>query len=435
MRTIRESWKNVIYMGILLAAIFLLFQWYSSANKQRIEEQNLNYALDSAQQTALRINSEFGNALLRVRNYAYLLGSGENPVEITAELLKGMEEHAAFDAIYFTGADGASLTSDGKTFSSLDREYYVKGMQGESSMEILRSKLTGQMMTVSYAPIWQDGEAAGVLLGLYFAEDYLKEMLFASYFGEPADAFLCAPDGMVIASSNTASYDRPLLDALQDAGQIDAQTASAAWEVFRQGSGDAGFICSSGSGTDNLCVVYIPDSEYILVQAFPQNVTQAMIKRANHAGMILQGILTGLFAVYIVILVFQSQRRRRQLERESQEHITGLQEKERLAQAEIALANRKERQYRIAITATAFCTFEFNLTQDLLEQDILHTVDGQQASLLEKVGLQAPCAASAYFERWEACVLEESREEYATLTDLEGLRERFEQGEAEVSAD
>ena len=435
MHTIRSSWRNVFYMGFILAAIFLLFQWYSSVNKQRIEEQNLNYALDSAQQAALRINSEFGNALLRVRNYAYLLSPGDKRPEITTQLLKGMEENAAFDAICFARPDGVCLSSNGEAIDSRGREYYIKGMQGESGIETFRSQLTDQIMAVAYAPVVHDDEVIGVLLGLYFAENYLSEMLEVSYFGEPADTFLCTQDGMAIAASNTVSYDRPLLDVLQESGQIDSLTAEKAWEVFHRNTGSEGFICRAGSGTDNLCVTCIPDSDHILVQAFPQSITQAMLKRANHAGMILQGILTGLFAVYIVILVLQAQRRRLQLERESQEHISGLQKKEQRARAEIALANRKERQYRIAITATAFCTFEFNLTQDRIEQDIVRMANGQTVSLLERTGLQAPCAASDYFERWGAFVLEESREEYATLTHLKNLKERFDQGESEVSAD
>ena len=151
MHATRKTWQNILYIVVLMAAVCLLFQWYSTANRQRIEHQNLNYALDSSRQTAARINSEFDNALLRVRNYAYLLSSDQGAPEITAERLKGMELHSSFDAIRFTNAEGVNLTSSGQTSNSLDRNYYIRGMQGESGVEILRSRLTDQMMTVSYA--------------------------------------------------------------------------------------------------------------------------------------------------------------------------------------------------------------------------------------------------------------------------------------------
>ena len=317
MHTQSKTWQNVLYICILLAAICLLFQWYSTANKQRIENQNLNYAMDSTGQTSQRIESEFSNALLRVRNYAYLLGTDQNRTTVTAELLKGMEEHAAFDAIRFTNAQGINLASNGLTSDSRDRNYYLNGMQGGSGMEVLRSRLTGQIMTVFYAPVECDGEVIGVLLGLYFAEDYLRDMLTANYFGEPTDAFLCARDGTVIASSDGVSYDLPLPDALRGAGSIDSNTAEMVWASFRDGAEDAGFICEAGSLTDNLCVFHIPNREYVLVQAFPKSVTQAMLRNANHAGMVLQMILIGLFVVYILVLLVRGRARRKMLEKQN----------------------------------------------------------------------------------------------------------------------
>ncbi len=112
MRTTKNNWQNVLYICLLLAAVFLLFRWYSNTNSRRIEEQNLNYAMDSADQMAQRIESEFDNALLRIRNYSYLLGTSQSHPKITADLLKGMEENAAFDAIRFTNADGLNLASE-----------------------------------------------------------------------------------------------------------------------------------------------------------------------------------------------------------------------------------------------------------------------------------------------------------------------------------
>ena len=102
---------------------------------------------------------------------------------------------------------------------------------------------------------------------------------------------------------------------------------------------------------------------------------------------------------------------------------------------ELSVMNRKERQYRIAITSNAFSTFELNLSRDLIEQDVISTRDGQQDSLLDKVGLQAPCSASDCFEKWKQFVLPESMEDYANIVDVDYLKGCFEQGEAEVDVD
>ncbi|WP_251318452.1 hybrid sensor histidine kinase/response regulator [Flintibacter muris] len=426
----KKTWQNVLFILILLAAICLLFRWYSTQNSQRIEYRSLNYAMDSARQTALRIEGELTNAVRRVRNYSYLLGVTLSDPGVSAEMLKELESNSYFDALCFTNAEGLNLASDGSTNDSSDREYFINGMRGESGNSIVfDSRITDKVTMVYYAPLRHQDEIFGMLLGLYFAEDYLQSMLKTSYFGEEATVFLCNHEGQVVASSTSGSYDTRLLpDMLLETGVIDAQTAAGAWEVFRRGEGEEGFLCAPGSLTDNLCVIHVPNSEYVLVQTYPQSVTQSMIQDANHIGMVLQIILVALFAIYILFLLFRAQKERRQLEEESQAHITGLKEKE-------LLANRKERQYRIAITSSAFSTFEFNLTQDLIEHDITCTVNGQQISLLEKSGLQAPCPASECFEKWKIFILEESLEEYNAVVNLENLRERFEQGEAEVTVD
>ncbi|MCM1430715.1 MAG: response regulator [Muribaculaceae bacterium] len=556
MNTTRKPWQNILYILILLAAVISLFRWYSVSNQRQIEERNLNYAMDSARQTVQGISNEFANAGRRVRNYAYFLSVGMHTSEIDADMLKELENNVDFDSIRFINSQGINLTSDGTTSDSSDRDYFTAGMQGESGCTmVLNSRVTGMTTMVFYAPVEEEGEIAGVLLGLYLAEDYLQEILKTSYFEEEADVWLCTKEGNVIASSNGKKYEELLPEILQNDGVIDAVTAENVWKVFRDEESGRGFICSEGSLTDNLCALSVPGTDYILVQAFPKKVTQRMVHEANRIGMLLQIILIALFVIYILILLVHGRTLRRLLEHENREmgyiidgvstlftrfmmadleegtyqylagtsperdklaasgsyedfvaylsslpaeeedrqkfseqisrdmvvqelsgggtaqyefmswrddrtqwehiniisleqkdgraskvlflrqDVTVLKEKELKAQAVINKANRKERQYRIAVTSAAFSTFEFNLTQDLIEQDIVRAVDGEQISLLEKVELSAPCAASLCFERWRRFVLEESLEEYDTEVNLENLKRRFEQGEAEVTVD
>lgn len=556
MRITKKTWQNVLYIVILLAAIFLLFHWYSSSNSHRIEKQNLSYAVDSAEQTSQRIGSEFDNALLRIRNYSYLLSTSQSRPEITSELLKGMEENAVFDAIHYVNADGSSLTSDGQTNDSRDRNYFASGMRGESGLEMVKSNVTGRMMAVFYSPVKYNDEIIGMLLGLYFVEDYLHDMLTISYFDVPVDAFLCTNDGKIIASSDLGSYDQLLPDLLRDSGSIDAKTAESVWTAFQNGTEDEGFLCAPGSLSDNLCMCRIPGSEYMLVQAFPKSVTQAMLHEANHTGMVLQIILICLFIAYIFVLLIRSWAQRNRLQKQNaqfsdvlnglntlfssryltvdldskkysymvgiqplsnslamegiyddilqiqsqdiigeaekdrfcrtfepasiaeilsdqdtftyechvcrngkeawehiiavclqreeghavrilyvQQNVTDMKQRELQNKKALSAMNRKERQYRIAITSTAFCTFEFNLTRNLIEHDVIRTIGGRQISLLEKIGLTAPCAASLCFEKWKPFVMNESLEEYDEVINTEQLLRRFEQGEMEVNVD
>ncbi|MCM1273662.1 MAG: response regulator [Clostridium sp.] len=556
MSTTRKTGKNVLYIFILLIAVILLFRWYTVSNRKQIEERNLNYAMDSARQTTMGISNEFANAQRRVRNYAYFLSVGTDTPDIDAGMLKELEGNVDFDSIRYVNTEGVNLTSDGTKSDSADRDYFEAGMQGESGCSmVLNSRITGRTTMVFYAPVWEENEVIGVLLGLYLAEDYLQEILKTNYFGEAADVYLCTREGDVIATSDGRKQDKLLPDVLRDTGVIDAETAEKVWKVFRGEIDEKGFICSTGSLTDNLCALHVPNTDYILVQAFPKSVTQRMVKEANHIGMVLQVILIALFVIYIVILIFHNRKTHKQLEKKNREmgyiidgvstlfarftmvdleentyqylagtapeqdnlavsgsyedfvhylcalfedeeeqqrfkeqleqdiiaeemgnggtlqyeiksrkngkrawehinivclehkegragkllfmrqDVTALKEKELKVQEVINKANRKERQYRIAITSAAFNTFEFNLTRNLIEQDIVRTVDGVQVSLLEKTGLSAPCSASECFEKWKEYVLQESIEEYEEVVNIENLKQRFEKGEAEVTVD
>ncbi|MCM1058481.1 MAG: response regulator [Firmicutes bacterium] len=557
MNTAKKTWQNILYILILLAAIVLLFRWYSVSNRHRIEDRNLNYAMDSAHQTAQGISSEFVNAERRVRNYAYFLSMGIDVAEIDADMLKVLEGNVDFDSLRFINAQGVNLTSDGTTADSSDRDYFAAGMRGESGCSmVLNSRVTGRTTMVFYAPVWEGDEVGGVLLGLYLAEDYLREILEVSYFGEPADVYLCTREGDVVASSNGTKHDKLLPDVLRENGVVDNKTAENLWAVFHGEVSEKGFICSGDSLTDNLCALHVPDTDYVLVQAFPKTVTHMMVQEANRIGMILQFILIGLFAIYIVIMLIRAWVTRTALEHENDEFkyvLQGLntlfasrymtvdletghysymagerpQNKdlamegawedvlavdsadviedegkeefrryfaldniiENLADTNVlsyechtqrswgeaweivimvclerkegkasrilvvrqdnthtklkelqnekvrATMDRKERQYRIAITSSAFSTFEFNLTRDLVEQEIFCTIDGRRISLMEKTDLSAPCSASACFEQWKRFVLAESLEEYTAVVDIENLKRRFEQGEAEVTLD
>ncbi|MDE6024455.1 MAG: response regulator [Lachnospiraceae bacterium] len=546
---------EILFSCLLLIGMVLVFFRYMYKNRNRVLEQNKNYAADSARQISIHIKSELDSALLRIGNYVYIMNISLDESDVSKELLEDMEKKSVFDAIWFVNKDGINLTPDGKTYDSSHRSYFSKAMEGERGLEIVfDSHVTGQTMMTFYAPLNHDGEIYGMLLGLYFAEDYLQDMLSTTYFQESADVSLCLSDGTVVASSNGAVYEGNLIDQLAENGVIDADTADKVRDVIKNG-GEGAFICDSDSKTDNICVTHIDGYDFVLVQTFPKSVTQRMIKEQNATGIELELILMGLFIIYIVALIIRAKRDKKVLEKENREmgyiidgvttlfsrfamvdfeaetyqylagtkpedsgltvngkyddlvkyfcslivdensrrefakeinkdaivasmkeqndlrfechvlrngkmewehvniiclerndgdvskvlfarqNITEVKEKEIRIQKEISLATRKERQYQIALISSSFCTFEFNLTKDLIENDIVNVMNGKPISLLEKVGLCAPCKASECFEKWKTFILPESMEEYSSIVNVAHLNACFEQGDSEVIVD
>ena len=555
MKKRKRSIQEVIGVALLLAAMIGLFQWYTTKNSIQIEERNKNYASDSARQTMTRINEKMNNALELINTYAHFASEGLKEPAISGQTLREIEHNALFDAVLFTDDAGTNHTSDGRTSDASDRDFYKNGMRGESGIAvILDSYFFNETMVSFYAPLRYKGEVIGVLRGSYLAEEYLKDMLATTYFGEAADVYLCMPNGKAIASSNGNIYEENLISTLVKDGVIDSGTADEVNGIFEHG-GEGTFVCASGSKTDNICVMHLPDNDFVLVQTFPKNVTQRMIRDENIVGIQLEVMLIGLFVIYIIILLIRAGKEKKRLENENREmgyiingvttlfsrfamvdfaagtyqylagtrpedggfalkgvyqelvdhlcsvlidereraelaeyldkealietlaehndarfechviqngrpewehinivclerregkaeklllirqNITEVKEKELHIQAKIAVANRKERQYQIAITSSAICTFEFNLTRDRVERDILRGLGGGQVSLLQRVGLSAPCTISEWFRLWEKFVLSDSLEEYRKVVNAAYLESCFDQGESEVSVE
>ncbi|MCM1252594.1 MAG: response regulator [Clostridium sp.] len=552
----KKSLQEIIYVLILLAAMLIAFQWYTTQNSNRMEERNKNYAADSARQKATRIDEELQNALNIVSTHAYFLEHNlEEPI-VTAQTLAELEENSVFDAVMFTDKDGMDYISDGRSANMPYRYFYTDGIQGHSGIDIIYDPhFFDRTMVCFYVPVYLDGEIIGVLRGAHYAEEYLPDMLDATYFGETADVFLCTPDGRVTANSYMDAYNNGnLLDILLENGTVDAKTGDEIKKIFEEG-GEGAFICTDESKVDNICVRYLPKSGLVLVQTFPEKVTQGMITEENLVGIRLEFIVIGLFIIYIISLIFRAGRDKKQLEQENREmgyitdgvttlftrfamidllsgtyqyladtkpedlgiqesgeyeelvkylsssiikederaefveqisqealitaleenndvrfecyvmrrgkpewehvniicveredgkaskvlftrqHITEVKEKEIQIQAKMSVANRKERQYKIAITANAISTYEFNLTKDLIEEDIVRMIDGEKVSSLARVGMQAPCKASEWFEKSKAYVLEESLDIYSSSVNIDSLKERFEKGDAEVDVE
>ncbi len=316
----KKTLQEIVSVMILLVAIIVLFQWYTTQNRERIGERNKNYAADAAQIKAVQIDEELSNALGRINTYSYFVGESLTEPFVTAQMLDKMEENAIFDAVLFTDKNGVDYTSDGRTSDVTKRSFYVDGMQGKSDIAIIfDSYFFDETMANFYAPVRYQGEIIGVLRGVYLAEEYLKSMLSATYFGEAADVFLCTPEGKVIASSDDRTvYEGHLVDLLFDERVIDKKTADKVRAVFEQG-GKGAFICDPDSRTDNICVTYLPQNDYVLVQTFPKNVTQQMIKAENMVGIQLESMLIGLFVLYIISLLLRAGREKKQLELEKQE--------------------------------------------------------------------------------------------------------------------
>ncbi|MCM1539721.1 MAG: cache domain-containing protein [Blautia sp.] len=160
------SLQVMVYAGILFAAIIFLFFWFTARNSRRTEEQNRNYAEDSARLKAKHIDDELSNALSQIGTYAYFVGESLTEPVVTAEMLVRMEGNSQFDAIMYTDSDGTDYASDGRTAEMAWRHFYTDGILGNSDIEIVFDPhFFDETMACFYAPVRFQGKVIGVLRG------------------------------------------------------------------------------------------------------------------------------------------------------------------------------------------------------------------------------------------------------------------------------
>ena len=181
----KKSLQELVYAVFLLAAIVLLFFWFTAQNSRRTEKQNRDYAADSARMKAVQIDDELNNALNQINTYAYFVEESLTGPVITAQMLEKMEENSQFDAILFTDINGVDYVADGRTADVTTRGFYIDGINGNTGIEIVfEPHFFDETMVCFYAPVCFEGRVIGVLRGVFLAEEYLKSMLATTYFEE-----------------------------------------------------------------------------------------------------------------------------------------------------------------------------------------------------------------------------------------------------------
>ncbi|MDE7045544.1 MAG: hybrid sensor histidine kinase/response regulator, partial [Acetatifactor sp.] len=170
--------QKIIYMVLLLIAVIVLFHWYTTQNRKRMEDRNKSYASDSAYHMAEHIDEKLNNALDLIKTYTFFIENSLTEPEISDEMLKEIKDNLLFDALVFTNTEGVNHISDGRTSDAAGKDYFVNAMQGKSGITVVYdSAFYDETMLCFYSPVRYNGEIIGVLRGAYLAEEYLKDML------------------------------------------------------------------------------------------------------------------------------------------------------------------------------------------------------------------------------------------------------------------
>ncbi len=194
-RMSRHVAANIVLLIVVIFEILLISQ---RGNYARQMVQIKEYISELSSRTSQHISDVFRDKMNAITSIAYLYGEALESPEPNTEYLAVLEEGSGFDRIRFVNLEGESFTSDGKLAEIADRDYYQKGIQGETGITVVMvSRFDSEKLIGFYAPFYFEGQICGVMVG-FLGEQTVSDILQTELYGYPSDTLLMTRDGEVL---------------------------------------------------------------------------------------------------------------------------------------------------------------------------------------------------------------------------------------------
>ena len=206
--------------------------------------------------------------------------------EISADGIEQLANYTKFDYTTISLADGRTIDDRGQVADASDREYFVRGFEGESGVcAVDNSLFYDDLSVVFYTPLFFEGDVVGVISGAY-REDSMEKFLRTYIFGEQTNTYLLARNGDVMAHSSI-TYTNGVKNAVDlyleedSSGNISRNDLESSLE--NGVSVTFNYVGDSGSGT--AYVMPIENYDWLIMRTFPNSITDGMQSRANAVGL------------------------------------------------------------------------------------------------------------------------------------------------------
>lgn len=278
-------------LAILSIVVFTL------ENQKNISNNNREYLLDNTNQMAVLVDDSLMHGLANIQVLSSLAGELLTSPEIDVATLQRILDDSIFDFIEFTDQEGKNHNTTGGISEASDRRYYLDAMQGDSGVELIfNSRATNETLLAFYSPVYYQGEIIGSLLGAYKETAQLNELLTMDVFGYRAEAYLCNEDGLIIASNQNidTTAEISIKTVLDPRILTDTDTTDFIYQ------NETAVIPLAGNET-GACIMGLENSDWYIVQIFPEQANKMMISNANRIGIVLAVFLVVILVVLLIL--------------------------------------------------------------------------------------------------------------------------------------
>lgn len=310
---ISSSIRNRILAAVgALLLIVAAFAMFLHATNERIVEQNTSYLEGTTLQTSRRVDDLLNNAQSIVVSMAKTWELTMTEDQLNADRLREFMSGTPFDHLIYVESDGEAFDDRGIVVDAAQRDYYIEGIQGHTgACAIYNSSFDDENLITFYTPLYSDGEVIGVLVGAY-TEDHISELLSTYFFGEQTSTFLVEGDGSIVASSATYPVTSQSVFGVFEGTRLNDTSIDVLREALAVNE-NMGFTFTTERGTSTGYLMTIDRNDWMILRTFPESVTGAMVTGATQAGVALMATIALAFAIFIIVLVVQAARQRKQL--------------------------------------------------------------------------------------------------------------------------
>lgn len=294
----RENKYVLPVLTILTAVLAVLsIAAFTLVNRRNIAGNNREYLLDNTSQMAMLVDDSLVHGLANIQVLSNLLGEVLTSPEIDIASLQRILDNSIFDFIEFADREGWNHNITGGVSEAGDRRYYLDAMRGNSGVELIfNSRATFETLLLFYAPVRYQGEIIGSLIGAYKETNQLDKLLTMDVFGHKAEAYLCSEEGLIIASNQGVDTTAEISIKTILGPRIPKDTDRS---DFIYG-GRTAVIPLMGNET-GACVMGLKNSDWYVIQVFPEEANGMMVARANRIGFVLAAFLVAILVILLIL--------------------------------------------------------------------------------------------------------------------------------------
>lgn len=298
--------------AVALLAVFLIDLYRTT------DDEVDRYMLEISSGMAATINSRMDAAfnILESIGVSYLQFSPQK--DVAREYLRQKAEIHQFIRISFTGTDGHTVFSDGRTKELSGMPIIARAFEGKRIFTRSHASPVDGTDGILYArPVYKDGKIAGVITAWCDLE-HIKSVLRTSIFGGEGYAHIVDLNGSILLSVTNKHTPRNMtnyFDVLYEKGAVRHGSAAAMREHML--FGETGHIdYTLGDGLDR-SVYYMPlKAEGLsLLSVIPSTVAWDKFNGLLVHSLVIMGAVLVLFTLLVLAVYFQNRRHTEKLAR------------------------------------------------------------------------------------------------------------------------